>query len=167
MNVIFLDIDGVLNCERTKERCRGMVGINPGKVELLKQTVDAVDASLVLVSSWKMFWEPQNKDLQDPLGDYIDESLGAFGLSVIDKTEDYGYNRGEGIIDYLSEHNVDKWVILDDDVFPDYEETGCLEHLVRTNWADNGLTEKHCKKVINLFNKQSEPDSMELAERGN
>ena len=98
-----------------------------------------------------MFWEQEDKESQDPYGTYLDTSLQEYGLTILAKTEDYGYNRGEGILDFLSDNPVDSWIILDDEIFGDYEETGCLEHLVQTSWSHNGLTRTLADKAIQLF----------------
>ena len=62
MKVIFLDIDGVMNCqeemlamlEKTpKDRDRVDLP-SPAKCKLLKQIVDATGAEIVLSSSWRL-----------------------------------------------------------------------------------------------------------------
>ena len=54
--VIFLDVDGVLNCHSTKDKCGDYIGIDDKKVALLKEIVDATGAIIILVSSWKEWW---------------------------------------------------------------------------------------------------------------
>ena len=53
IKVIFLDIDGVLNCSTTKDLCEFYTGIEDKKVAILKQIVDATDAKIVLISTWR------------------------------------------------------------------------------------------------------------------
>ena len=68
MKVIFLDVDGVLNCQKTEAKCRGFIGVDSKKVKLLKKIVDATDAKIVLSSSWKIGWWKYHKEEQDPEG---------------------------------------------------------------------------------------------------
>ena len=51
MKVIFLDIDGVLNEEKSRSRCVGYKGIDDKKAENLAKIVRATDAKIVLVST--------------------------------------------------------------------------------------------------------------------
>lgn len=51
MKVLFLDIDGVLNCHDA--RPNGYCGIHPGKVRLLDQIVERTGCRIVLASAWR------------------------------------------------------------------------------------------------------------------
>ena len=75
--VIFLDVDGFLNCHSTKDSCGGYIGIDDKKVALLKEIVDATGAIIILVSSWKEWWtnNPRYKPNQDEMATYLDEKL--------------------------------------------------------------------------------------------
>lgn len=88
--VIFLDVDGVLNCRSTKDKCGGYIGIDDKKVSLLKEIVDATGAIIILVSSWKEWWtnNPRYKPNQDEMATYLDEKLAKQGLIIRDKTRD-------------------------------------------------------------------------------
>lgn len=72
--VIFLDVDGVLNCHSTKDKCDGYIGIDDKKVSLLKEIVDTTGAIIILVSSWKEWWtnNPRYKLTQDEKATYLD-----------------------------------------------------------------------------------------------
>ena len=56
MKIIFLDVDGVLNCKSSKSRCGGFLGIDDSKVKLLKEIIDITGAKIVLSSSWRYGW---------------------------------------------------------------------------------------------------------------
>ena len=58
---IFLDIDGVLNCNNTTDDCFGMTGIEDRLVEKLSTIVNATGAGIVLTSTWRDYWEPEKK----------------------------------------------------------------------------------------------------------
>lgn len=152
MKVIFLDVDGVLNSTDSEDVFHGFIGIDYAGVRLLKEIVSATGAEIVLVSTWKLSWEKDNKSRQDILGSYLDERLAEEDLVIIDKTGGYMTERGHGIVDWLSEHQVESWVVLDDEIFNDYEECGIMPHLVKTNFYDGGLKEKHVELAIKLLN---------------
>ena len=155
MKIIFLDVDGVLNCKDTIDYCGPYKGIEDKKVALLKEMVESTNSKIVLVSSWKEWWykEPHLKDKQDFMAAYLDMKLNKQGLTIIDKTNDYeSFDRGDGIIKYLRKLKrsgmcVDKYVILDDEMF-DYEERKLTKHLVKTDFYEGGLQEEHVKEAI-------------------
>jgi hypothetical protein len=153
MKTIFLDVDGVLNCDETDDVIFGYMGIEYCAVKMLREIVEETDAQIVLCSSWKEDWYKDEKDKQDRLANYLDKRLAEEGLTIVDKTVDKVWNRGEGIINYLKEHpEITTWIILDDEIYDDYEETGCLQHLVQTAWYDGGLKEVHVAKAIEKLN---------------
>lgn len=152
--LIFLDIDGVLNSSSTKDRCGVYVGIEDKKVELLKQLVDTTKAKLVLISTWRYTWfkEDYLKPEQDELANYLDDKLGKYGLTIIDKTDDEAIGRGQGILEYLEHLNnqnikVDNYVVIDDEMF-DYKETKLTKNLIQTSYDKGGLQLKHISRAI-------------------
>ena len=50
---IFLDIDGVLNHHRTRERHRGHIGIDPHCVIWLNRLIEMTGAVVVVSSTWR------------------------------------------------------------------------------------------------------------------
>lgn len=155
--IIFLDVDGVLNCSSTKDRCMGYIGIEDKKVLYLKQIVDTTKASIVLVSTWKYYWhkEKEMKWKQDEMANYLDEKLNKQGLFILDKTDDEVINRGEGILDYINNLNdmgisVDKFIIIDDEMF-DYKVTKLTKNLIKTGFYNGGLLNKHMEKAIEML----------------
>ena len=156
MKLIFLDIDGVLNCMGSKSRCQGFIGIDNDKVKSLKQIVDATDAKIVLTSTWKRHWD-KDKDFNEPMGKYIDQKFKKQGLRVMDKTTDDGIHRGIGIKNYINSFHtaVKSWIVIDDEYFPDYKDTDVLSHMVKTDFFHNGgLQDLHVKLAIELLNKE-------------
>lgn len=159
MNVIFLDIDGVLNSinyfikrhpkvlelfENNKylddislKLKRMMLDIDLDKLKLLKEIIDKTGSYIVITSSWKKL----------EIFPFVREQLISWGIPVIGITVDNNSNRGEGIKKYLKENSVKSYVILDDDIFDDYDEE-LLQHLVKTSFYSDGLTDEHKKKVI-------------------
>lgn len=154
MKIIFLDIDGVLNSIDSEDHFHCFIGLDYSGIKLLREIVDTTGAEIVLVSTWKLSWD-KDKSRLDSLGAYLDERLAEEGLTVLDKTGGSMNERGHGIIDWLSEHPAESWIVLDDEIFEDYEECGILSHLVKTSFYDGGLKDKHVEMAINLLNKES------------
>ena len=151
MKILFLDIDGVLNFGGCKDRApSGCIGISDEKLSLLKEIVSKTNAKIVLVSTWKFGWEKTNK--ADMVVDciYMEEKFKEHGLSIYDKTYDRGFNRGQGIRDYLfdTEDFIDSWIVIDDEVFVDYKENQVIDRLVKTSFYNDGLLECHVKEAI-------------------
>ena len=155
MKIIFLDVDGVLNDVCTPDRAPGgFIGINGYMVDNLKRIVDATDAKIVLVSTWKDDWE-KDRELSSPDGRYLEDCINAKGLVIYDKTTDHISNRGEGIHNYLSGRaDIESWVVLDDDVFADYEKYNIKPHLVQTRFSCGGLTIPLSVQAIEILNQQ-------------
>ena len=155
--IIFLDVDGVLNCVSTTDLCGYYKGIEDKKVDLLKKIVGATGAKIVLVSTWKECWYKESvlKEHQDDCADYLDKKLARASLTILDKTEDEGLNRGDGIREYLRRLkwkgiDVSKFVILDDELF-DYKERKLTKYLVQTSYYGGGLKEKHVENAIEIL----------------
>ena len=116
-NIIFLDIDGVLNTDNTPDRICGYVGIESGKVALLKQIVDAMDAELVLISTWRSEWCDGNNPTKK--GKYLCDKLAEHGLVISGQTPKIVWHRrAQEISEYLHyQLGVNKILILDDEDF--------------------------------------------------
>lgn len=153
MKVIFLDIDGVLNCATTTQRWRGFIGMDPVMVERFNQLVKDSGASVVLSSTWRLDddWPATMK--ANGLGDYF------IGRTPRLTTTRYpsivrGYvPRGEEIEHWLKEHpEVVKYAIIDDDsdFLPEQPH-------FKTNWSNvdgqGGLTSEVADKVREYLSK--------------
>ena len=163
---IFLDIDGVLNnCStdkktRSKSSCGSYVGIDKDKTKLLAKIVKETDAILVLSSSWKIGWEPKgdyNKEsAYNYHAKYLDNHLKKKGGLVLqDKTRERNLNeRGMGIKAYLILHpKITNWIVLDDEIFADFQIRGIMPHLVKTDPL-TGLTDECAEAAIKMLNNQ-------------
>lgn len=148
MNIIFLDVDGVLNSDefRTerymilKRAVRTEEFFDPFCLKCLKEIVEATDAKIVITSSMMV------NDMK-----LLRSKLGEFGIEILDKTKHYGDRRGAQIREWLSEHNdVENYIILDDDYFKDYP--GLDEHIVKTSFfLGRGLNQTHVVQAIRLL----------------
>lgn len=159
MKIIFLEIDGVLNCSNTKTACGAYVGIDDSRLKLLKKIVEQTGAKIVLVSTWKNAWQkdPFKKNLQDGLANYLERKFKKYGLFVSDKTSNRSgekfLGRGEGIYSYLLDKKaIESFVILDDCIF-DYATFSLTDNFVKTDFQEGGLNERHVNRAITILNK--------------
>ena len=99
--MIFLDVDGVLNNIATRERSNnGMIGIDPVKVQLLKEIKDQTGARIVLTSTWRNEWEPDYESCGLD-GKYLSDSLTSGGVEIHDRIPGLsGIHRGSEIRRY-------------------------------------------------------------------
>ena len=155
MKVVFLDIDGVLNEEKSRSRCCGYLGIDDKKVENLAKIVEETNAKIILISTWKDDWRKTYKAHQGMMANYLDKKLKKQGLVVLDKTKNidkngFHFSRGEGILQYLADNKVEKFVILDDYQF-DYDSCGLSDYYIKTDAYNGALTEGLVVEAIKLL----------------
>ena len=133
MKVIFLDVDGVLNSDEYIDKINKLnvntikrkVSVN--KIGLLKQAVDATGARVVLTTSWRY-----RRD-----GFLLKSLLSKYGI-LADSTPFLDNKRGLEINKYLLDNpSVDRYVILDDEIFDSYDEE-LIKHLIKIS-DKNGL----------------------------
>ena len=100
---------------------------------MLKEIIDKTSSKVVVSSSIT----------KREIYPYFKEFLINIGIPIIEEIKDC--NRGKGIKKYLKENNINNYIILDDEIFHDYDED-LLSHLVKTNFYKDGLTKEH--KII-------------------
>lgn len=155
MKLIFLDVDGVLNyggC--TARSATGCLGVDDDKVKLLREIIDRTGALVILTSTWKTEWFPSAfiEDLPKD-GQYLEKKLANQKVFIRAKTEDPSWaRRGRGILDFINHwpHNVESFVILDDESF-DFEFEGIADKHVKTSFV-NGLLREHVEKAVSILN---------------
>ena len=150
IKVIFLDFDGVLNSEKYVRTC-GECGviIDPSRMILLKQIIDATGAEIVLSTSWREHWdeEPQNCD---NIGIEINNIFGQYGLHIFGKIPILNCCREDEIAAWLkSNKQVENFAVLDDR-FLDSE--WIRGHFVKTSGYSKGLDETSADKAIGILN---------------
>lgn len=137
-NIIFLDIDGVLNgynkwnlfgwkiaCFTNSKKIKNWyrkvsdpVGIHERKVKRLAKIVKATNAKVVMSSSWRFGWwnTPYEKQFEDQRK--LTDLLNKYHIEVIDITpKSSDGRRDKEITEWLSKHKdmVNNFVILDDE----------------------------------------------------
>lgn len=153
MNIIFLDIDGVLNCSsfRLEMFRRGdySVGIEAHLIARLKRIVNETGAAIVLISSWRKFW--MHNGSVDNAGKRIETAFASAGLIIRDKTPVlHGGSRSQEIEQWLNNKPyVEHYVILDDNDF-------AWSRVLRRHWVccpdDTGLTDSLADIAIQILN---------------
>lgn len=164
--VIFLDVDGVLNCETSKsyvttEDGQTLTGIDKDKVKRLASIVMATGADIVLSSSWKNGWYTSDGFLFSSTtlsnhAKYLRNHLYKKGkLFIRDKTPSSYRGRGYEILFWLKTHPETKaWVVLDDEEWHDfYEYDEIMRHWVKTDF-DVGLTDDDATAAIQILKGQ-------------
>ena len=145
MKVLFLDVDGVITHQHYKNKERE--GLDPEKIKLIARIVKDTGAFVVLSSSWRLSYD-QKTEKKD--WDYIllEKCLGDEGISIYDITTripfsssfDWRRTRPLEILDWIVEHKVNSFAILDDDDW-DFARYGLDKHWVHTS-AEDGISIK-------------------------
>ena len=170
--VVFLDIDGVLNSDRTLYESSSL---EDDLILNLKALVDKTGAKIILSSSWRAIPEAiaELMDKLDKFGlvvsgmtcdgvdlDWIERFEFNATKKYLDTRFDYDENkqikitqdRGAEIFRWLSDHKeVESFVILDDeieDIKPYFNESVVVKTSYKT-----GLTKEGVKKAVQILNK--------------
>jgi hypothetical protein len=104
MKVIFLDIDGVLNCDKTPNPRKFPYIVDKKLLVRLKKLLDRTGAKVVLSSTWRC----------DPVGLFAAKH---WGVPFIDVCPDKPRSpRGKEITSWLADHpKVTRFVVIDDE----------------------------------------------------
>ncbi len=150
MRIVFLDVDGVLNCVSTKEKHNGFKGIDQRLVENLADFVRISEeeeaTNIVITSSWRVGQNRNGIEIPDSY-QYLAKRLKENGISIYDDTPRLkwgmrGRHRGREIAAWFYMNNdkeVNGYVVLDDELFPDYEKYKIIPHLILTSrLSDDG-----------------------------
>lgn len=146
MNIIFLDVGGVLNS--AKELSEGP--FSKISLNVLKRIVDETNAKIVVISSWRLL-EFSRKILLSELEKYHLKE------SVIGMTPHLPSNREEEIMTYLKSNEFPNlnFIILDDQVI-EYQDLE--EHVIKID-PYFGLNEEHLETCIHLLTSKTKTKS--------
>lgn len=165
MRIVFLDVDGVLNCTSTKDKFEGFTGIDDRFTANLKTLIDKSnekdETNIVMSSSWRIGQERNTIEKIPKDYTYLTEKLALQGLTIYDDTPRFNwwgtcYNpRGREITAWLYQNrnkNITGYVVIDDERFHDFKKYGITKRFVQTSWrGDGGFREKHIKKALSLL----------------
>ena len=149
MEVIMLDIDGVLNNNHTTEKgFNGMIFVSDELIKNLKQIVDKTDAQIVLSSSWRND-KTALLDLENKLKEY--------DLSIIDCTSS-NLNKKMSILDWIDKNSdkIDSLLIIDDDF--QLNDRYLSKFFLQTS-NGIGLSEKNIVEAVNILLKDDFKES--------
>ena len=145
MKVIFLDVDGVLNCASDFTRIKHENGLclSQVKIDRLYTIQKATGASIVLSSTWRLH--------QDAM-----EYLKLRKVEFLDTTPFLMRQRGHEIESWLKKHpEATDYIILDDDV----DMLDCqMPFFIKTKFLGKhcGLQDEHVAKAIAILNNTKE-----------
>lgn len=146
--VIFLDVDGVLNCNKTtRKTTSGYTFVGNRQVKNLRHIINSTQAKVVLSSDWRY-----DRDDSRYNGDYLEleAELMRYGIQLYGFTPELpSAHRGTEIAQWLAEHTeVSNFVILDDrtDIEPN------KDHWVQTTMSC-GLGVAEANQAIEILMK--------------
>ena len=141
MKIVFLDIDGVLNCSRTPNPRKFPFIIDATLLKRLERLLEITGAEIVLDSNWRY----------DPVG-----LLAAkyYGVPFTDTTPDLpGQPRCEPVLEWLRRHpDVERFIVIDDED-DELDELPLFQPLRR-----DGLTDDVVKAAADYLNGKTDQD---------
>ena len=172
MKIIFLDCDGELTYSDYENEETANIDIE--KVKYIKEICDKTGAKVVISSSWRgsdSYTPKIYYVLIDILTSNGIEVLGdaphlpiefegnvpdSISLTTLEELPDlkikYGTGRAAEIQKWISEHDVDNFVILDDEDW-DWFDYGYDTHWIQPTWSgDGGLKREHVEMAIGILN---------------
>ncbi len=162
-NILFLDIDGVLNSilwndSHQKEICDGTL-IDEDKIKLLASLVKETDSEIILHSGWRSWFDTTLNPLcteADKLIALLEkENLHISGMTPdlttekIRKTKKFSLVKADEILLWLNLHNscITNWVVLDD---LDLHNKQIKRHQVKPD-PTIGLTPENVKQAVKIL----------------
>lgn len=149
-NIIFLDVDGVLNSIKTKERFEGVIGLDNDLVNKLSLIIKKTNALVVISSTWR---------LSDLRKRKLINTLNEYNIKVIGSTIDFSITGEEDRVDEIFnwlENNKDikikNWIAIDDYNLTQINSKISNSNFVKTIY-DVGLTNKNVIEAISKLNK--------------
>ena len=173
LNIVFLDVDGELTY--SNYRNEETANIDVEKVKLLKEICDKGNAKVIISSSWRGGEEYTPKIYHTLIDILTSNNIEVLGdtphlptefenrnelpkiLSMDDMAKlklKYGTGRAAEIQQWLDEHDVANFVILDDEDW-DWYDYGFDIYWIQPTWfGDGGLKREHVNKAIEILSRQ-------------
>lgn len=166
MNIIFLDVDGVLNSSDWNQKhpteIKNGFLIDETKVVLLNELIRKTNAKIVLHSGWRFWFDgkfrPNRKE-----SEYFSDLLKKENISFYDftpdfsteeirRTKEFSLIKAEEILFWLKEHrDISGWVVIDD---LDLHNSIVSVHQVKPD-SSKGLEKEDIETAIKLFARQN------------
>ena len=151
MNILFLDIDGILNTSSDRR-------INHDMVKRLSRLVKVSNSRIILHSGWR-FWFTDDMLPLNEMAKQLQEELGKEGVILSGKTPDlsdehikntrtFSKVKASEILSWLDKQSdVDSWAVLED---LDLKNETIKKHQIMPN-PDTGLADEDIDKAMVLF----------------
>ncbi|MBE6899310.1 MAG: hypothetical protein E7479_01400 [Ruminococcaceae bacterium] len=166
MNIIFLDVDGVLNSsgwnkQHPNEIKKGFL-IDETKVFLLGELIRKTNAEIVLHSGWR-FWFDGKSNPNRKESEYFYNLLKKENISFYDftpdfsteeirRTKEFSLVKAEEILCWIKGHGeVSGWIVIDD---LELNNEIISAHQVKTN-SSKGFEKEDMEKALKLFAEQN------------
>jgi hypothetical protein len=137
MKIIFLDIDGVLTSEKSRDLSRNWKSFSPESMETLNYITGISGAKVVITSTWRIKYDQEE----------LSKIFKSQGISadIIGCTRNLGLERGIEIDEWLKRHKgkIESFVIIDDGSDMDMHS----DRLVMTTFRE-GLRQRHIELVL-------------------
>lgn len=133
MNVIFTDVDGVLQINNPKKwdkKC----------CKRYSDICNELDLKCVVISTWRVQYKI--RELQEI---FYEQGI---DVEIIGYTDVLGIDRGEEILIYLNNNDVDNYCVLDDncrDIYP------FVTNVVNVERSYIGITEENINQIRKIF----------------
>lgn len=155
MNIIFLDIDGVLNSYAYYKETENDLDLKA--IDILSQIYHKFNCKIVLSSTWRELKDISDESAQK-MWKHLVDTLSKYNMEIYDITPTIKNNRPLEIATWLQNNSCSNYVILDDD-FPllEYKKYGLEKHVVKTIYftykvENGGLQKKHKDKAFKILN---------------
>lgn len=157
MNVVFLDVDGVLNSNGLIE-CNENLILGKKYFKRLYKLVKETNANIVLHSGWR-FWFDENMYPTTPEAQLLIDLLHECGMNLYDKTPDFSTKeiketrkfslvKAQEILAWLRMHNdIKSYVVLEDLELKNEE---IRKHQIKTD-SSNGLSDADVEQAIQIL----------------
>ena len=160
--ILFLDIDGVLNCDFWNNRHQIEISdgtlIDEEKIKLLAYLVRETNSEIILHSGWRFWFYSELKPLCKEASKLVEllekEDLHIKGVTPdltteeIRKTKKFSLVKADEILLWINLHNdVTQWVVLDD---LDLHNAQIEQHQVKPDQTV-GLTLENVKQAIEIL----------------
>lgn len=147
MDVLFLDVDGVLNWDDLRRGSPSCDVVSQEAIERIRDLCEKFDLSIIVSSTWRRY-----PDLMEILEKGLIKSC----LRIWDTTPTDldTCNRGRGVYisKWLENHgDVTSYIIIDDDIYDMQDHKG---HCIKTDDKE-GFTEAKLKEAIELYESTS------------
>ena len=162
MKVLFLDIDGVLNCMCPAplqdndwiDLDEWRYGFNPDLVARLRYVIANTDCRIVISSSWRHHanyapYQP-DRNWRDVLAEMLSRTRDE--IIVGETPYDPKGHRGREIVEWLKTHEVETFCVVDDevvDILPYIDNS----KVVKTDMTV-GLTSEDARRIMEVLNRK-------------